>query len=278
MIIFDNQNDLKLHLEINGVNKKIGFVPTMGALHEGHISLIKESSKKCELTICSIFINPTQFNNKEDLKKYPKTIEQDILLLKKNNCDILYRPKKSDLYKSGEKAKKYNFKNLESVLEGIYRPNHFNGVATIVEKLLEIVKADYAYFGLKDLQQTMIIKELVKLNKIKTKIIGLPTIREENGLAKSSRNKLLSNENKKNASHIYKELQLIKSNFKQNNIDLLLKNAREKLTNNNITIEYLEIIETNTFKVSRNISSNIEHAICIAAYVNEVRLIDNIIL
>jgi len=130
MIIFDNQNDLKLHLEINGINKKIGFVPTMGALHEGHISLIIESTKKCELTICSIFINPTQFDSKEDLEKYPKTIEQDILLLKKNKCDILYSPNKSDLYKSGEKAKKYNFKSLESVLEGIYRPNHFNGVAT----------------------------------------------------------------------------------------------------------------------------------------------------
>jgi len=278
MIIFDNQNDLKLYLEINGVNKKIGFVPTMGALHDGHISLIIESTKKCELTICSIFINPTQFDSKEDLEKYPKTIEQDILLLKKNKCDILYSPNKSDLYKSGEKAKKYNFKSLESVLEGIYRPNHFNGVATIVDKLLNIVKADYAYFGLKDLQQTMIIKELVKLNKIKTRIIGLPTIREINGLAKSSRNKLLSVENKENASHIYKQLLIIKENFKQNSIDALLKNAKEKLINNNITIDYIEIVETNTFKISRNINSKKEYAICIAAYVNGVRLIDNLIL
>ena len=278
MIIFDNQNDLKLHLAINGVNKKIGFVPTMGALHEGHISLIIESTKKCELTICSIFINPTQFDSKEDLEKYPKTIEQDILLLKKNNCDILYSPNKSDLYKSGEKAKKYNFKSLESVLEGIYRPNHFNGVATIVDKLLNIVKADYAYFGLKDLQQTMIIKELVKLNKIKTRIIGLPTIREINGLAKSSRNKLLSAENKENASHIYKQLLIIKENFKKNNIDALLKNAKEKLIKNNITIDYIEIIETNTFKISRDINFREEYAICIAAYVNGVRLIDNLIL
>ena len=278
MIIFDNQDDLKLYLDINRVNKKIGFVPTMGALHEGHLSLIIESTNKCELTICSIFINPTQFNSKEDLEKYPKTIEQDILLLKRNKCDILYSPNKSDLYKSGEKAKKYNFKSLESVLEGIYRPNHFNGVATIVEKLLNIVKADYAYFGLKDLQQTMIIKELVKLNKIKTKIIGLPTIREKNGLAKSSRNKLLSVESKENASHIYKQLLIIKENIKQNNIDALLKNAKEKLIKKNITIDYIEIIETNTFKISRNINFRKEYAICIAAYVNEVRLIDNIIL
>ena len=278
MIIFDNQNDLKLHLKINGENKKIGFVPTMGALHEGHISLIAESTKKCELTICSIFINPTQFDSKEDLEKYPKTIEQDILLLKKNKCDILYSPNKSDLYKSGEKAKKYNFRSLESALEGIFRPNHFNGVATIVEKLLNIVKPDYAYFGLKDLQQTMIIKKLVKLNKIKTKIIGLPTIREINGLAKSSRNKLLSFENKENASHIYKQLLIIKENFKKNNIDALLKNAKEKLIKNNITVDYIEIIETNTFKISRDINSREEYAICIAAYVNGVRLIDNLIL
>ena len=278
MIIFNNQNDLKLHLATKRGNKKIGFVPTMGALHEGHVSLIIESTKKCELTICSIFINPTQFDSNEDLEKYPKTIEQDILLLKKNNCDILYKPNKSDLYKSGEKAKKYNFKSLESVLEGIYRPNHFNGVATIVEKLLNIVKADYAFFGLKDLQQTMVIKELVRLTKIKTKIIGLPTIREGNGLAKSSRNKLLSFKNKENASHIYKELLFIKCNLKQKNIDLLLKNACKKLKQNEITIDYIEIIETNTFKISRNISSNREYAICIAAYVNEVRLIDNIIL
>lgn len=278
MIIFENQNDLQLYLQNEGINKKIGFIPTMGALHDGHISLIKESSKKCDLTICSIFINPTQFNNKEDLDKYPKTLEQDILLLKKNECDILYSPEKSDLYLAGEKVTKYNFKNLGDVLEGNYRPNHFNGVATIVEKLLNIVKADYAYFGLKDLQQTMIIKELVRLKKINTKIIGLATVREENGLAKSSRNKLLNLDGKQTASLIYKELLLISSSLQNNDIDSTLIKAKEKLIKNNISIEYLEIIEINSFKISRSINSSKKHAICIAAYVNGVRLIDNLIL
>ena len=160
MIIFKEQKELKKYLtKLN--NSLIGFVPTMGALHQGHISLIKESNKSCNVTICSIYVNPTQFNNADDLLKYPKTIKDDIKILQENKCDILYCPEDNDLYKVNEKRIEYRFNGIELYLEGKYRPGHFNGVATIVEKLLNIINPQKIFLGEKDLQQLMIIKNLV---------------------------------------------------------------------------------------------------------------------
>ena len=161
MIIFTRKEELKKHLKSHFLSKNIGFVPTMGALHEGHISLIKESIKKCEITICSIFINPTQFNGKSDLIKYPKTLKQDIDKLIEYKCDILYQPEAEDLYTKNETRKSFLLRGIDQELEGAFRPNHFNGVATIVEKFLNIIKPNISFFGMKDIQQLMVIKELV---------------------------------------------------------------------------------------------------------------------
>ena len=202
MHIFKEKNQLIKFLSNNNKYVNIGFIPTMGSIHEGHLSLIKESQKKCDLTVCSIYVNPTQFNDKKDYENYPKDIDSDLKKLNKIKCDVVYTPKSNDFYNKNEVAENYNFNSLENNLEGKCRPGHFHGVATIVEKLLKIVKPKYAFFGEKDLQQLSIIKQLVKDKNINTVIIGCETIREKNGLAKSSRNKLLSKSNMEKSAAI----------------------------------------------------------------------------
>ena len=278
MIIFTRKEELKKHLKSHFLSTNIGFVPTMGALHEGHISLIKESIKKCEITICSIFINPTQFNGKSDLIKYPKTLKQDIDKLIEYKCDILYQPEAEDLYTKNETRKSFLLRGIDQELEGAFRPNHFNGVATIVEKLLNIIKPNISFFGIKDIQQLMVIKELVKTKKINTQIIGLPTVREKNGLAKSSRNIHLSEKNKKQASLIFKQLTFCKQNITSDNINITLEKAKEKLIKEKIKIEYFELINLDSFKSSDKIFTDKKYAICVAVYIAGIRLIDNIIL
>ena len=194
MIILKEQKELKIYLAKLNSNS-IGFVPTMGALHQGHMSLIKKSNKSCNITICSIYVNPTQFNNTDDLLKYPRTMKDDIKILQENKCDILYCPEDNDLYKVNEKRIEYRFSGIELYLEGKYRPGHFNGVATIVEKLLNIINPQKIFLGEKDLQQLMIIKNLVMQKNILTEVIGCPTIREENGLAKRHSNIVLLEKN-----------------------------------------------------------------------------------
>ena len=278
MIIFKKKEELKKYLKTSFSSKKIGFVPTMGALHKGHLSLIEESIQKCEITICSIFINPTQFNSKKDLIKYPKTLNQDINKLIEYKCDILYQPEVEDLYTKDETRKSFSFRGIDQQLEGEFRPNHFNGVATVVEKLLNIIKPDFSFFGMKDIQQLMVIKELVKTKKINTQIIGLPTVREKNGLAKSSRNIHLSEKNKKQASLIFKQLTFCKQNITSDNINITLEKAKEKLIKEKIKIEYFELINLDSFKSSDKIFTDKKYAICVAVYIAGIRLIDNIIL
>ena len=278
MIIFKKKEELKKYLKTSFSSKKIGFVPTMGALHKGHLSLIEESIRKCEITICSIFINPTQFNSKNDLIKYPKTLNQDINKLIEYKCDILYQPEVEDLYTKDETRKSFSFRGIDQQLEGEFRPNHFNGVATVVEKLLNIIKPDFSFFGMKDIQQLMVIKELVKTKKINTQIIGLPTVREKNGLAKSSRNIHLSEKNRKQASLIFKQLTFCKENIKSDNINIILETAKEKLIKEKIKIEYFELINLDSFKSSDEIFTDKKYAICVAVYIAGIRLIDNIIL
>ena len=278
MIIFKEQKELKKHLtKIN--NSLIGFVPTMGALHQGHISLIKKSNQSCGITICSIYINPTQFNNTDDFLNYPKTIKDDLKILQENNCDILYCPEDEDLYKENEKPNEYRFNGIELYLEGKYRPGHFNGVATVVEKLLNIVNPQMVFFGEKDLQQLMIIKELVKQNNISTKVIGCPIIREKNGLAKSSRNQHLSKTDREYCGIIYKQLLLFNNLFKKTDLEVLKKQIITNITSNKkIEIEYLELVNLDTFQIENDIKNNMNYACCIAVSISGVRLIDNIIL
>ena len=278
MIIFKKQKELKKYLtKLN--NSLIGFVPTMGALHQGHISLIKRSKKSCNITICSIYVNPTQFNNRDDLLKYPRTMKDDIKILQENKCDILYCPEDNDLYKVNEKCIEYRFNGIELYLEGKYRPGHFNGVATVVEKLLNIVNPQMVFFGEKDLQQLMIIKELVKQYNISTKVIGCPIIREKNGLAKSSRNQHLSKTDRESCGIIYKQLLLFNNLFKKTDLEVLKKQIITNITSNKkIEIEYLELVNLDTFQIENDIKNNMNYACCIAVSISGVRLIDNIIL
>ena len=278
MNIFKEKNQLIKFLSNQKQNIIIGFVPTMGSLHQGHLSLIKESQKKCDLTVCSIYVNPTQFNDKTDFKNYPKDLNKDLKLLDNVKCDVVYTPKNNDLYNKNEVAKKYDFKSLGNDLEGKYRPGHFNGVATIVEKLLNIIKPKYAFFGQKDLQQLCIIKQLVNDKNINTEIIGCKTIREKNGLAKSSRNKLLSKADFELSSSIYKQLLFCNRNFEKIPLKEIRSRVLLNLKSDGFNIDYFEFIDLKTFAIQKEKIKGIKYAACIAVIISDVRLIDNIIL
>jgi len=278
MIIFKEQKELIKYLaKLN--NKIIGFVPTMGALHQGHMSLIKKSNKLCNITICSIYVNPTQFNNTNDLLNYPRTIKDDIKILQENKCDILYCPEDDDLYKANEKSGEFRFNGIELYLEGKYRPGHFNGVATIVEKLLNIINPQKIFLGEKDLQQLMIIKNLVTQKNLLTEVIGCPTIREQNGLAKSSRNQHLSQRDREYSGIIYKQLLNFKNLYKKMDLNELKNQIIINITNGNkIKIEYFELVNLDTFQIEKTFQNNKNYAVCIAITISGIRLIDNIIL
>lgn len=278
MNIFKEKNQLIKFLSNQKQNIIIGFVPTMGSLHQGHLSLIKESQKKCDLTVCSIYVNPTQFNDKTDFKNYPKDLNKDLKLLDNVKCDVVYTPKNNDLYNKNEVAKKYDFKSLGNDLEGKYRPGHFNGVATIVEKLLNIIKPQYAFFGQKDLQQLSIIKQLVNDKNINTEIIGCKTIREKNGLAKSSRNKLLSKSDFEISTSIYKQLLFCKRNFEKIPLKEIRSHVLSNLKSDGFKIDYFEFIDLKTFTIQKEKIKGIKYAACVAVIISGVRLIDNIIL
>ena len=259
-------------------NKCLGFVPTMGALHEGHLNLIQRAKSECETAIASIFVNPTQFNNINDFKSYPKTLNSDLTKLKKLNCDIVYIPTIKDIYQHGEKAKEFNFGTLAESMEGAFRPGHFNGMATVVEKFFNIIKPTKAFFGQKDLQQLQIVKHLVKQKNIPIEIISIPTVRENNGLAKSSRNNLLSKNEKEEASIIYSCLKFCAKNKKMGIENLKLHIQNQFAKQKKIKLEYVEIVNINNMLSINEFKQEDENAICIAANINSVRLIDNIIL
>ena len=275
---FTTKTELITYLSKIKKEKKIGFVATMGVLHQGHLSLIEESNRKCDITVCSIFVNPAQFNNANDLVNYPNTINADLEKLEELACDIVYTPIIEDLYEKGEKAKEFDFGSLTASMEGEFRPGHFIGMATIVEKLFNIIQPTIAFFGQKDLQQLQIVKALVKQMKSTIKIEGMPTIREKNGLAKSSRNKILSENAKTDAALIYNCLNYCKNNKKKGITELkyYIQNQFEK--HKNLKLEYAEIVALNTMQPIEGWQRENENAICIAAYHSGVRLIDNIIL
>ena len=276
MQIFKTKSDLSSSLS-SLADSLIGFVPTMGALHNGHLELLRQAKKQCSVVVCSIFVNPTQFSNKEDFNSYPNTLSDDITKLEKINCDILYIPAVSDLYAIDEKTKHFNFNGLDNVMEAKFRKGHFDGVATIIEKLFNIIKPHKAYFGQKDLQQLLVVQSLTKQLNLPIEIVSVPTIREENGLAMSSRNKLLSPKQIETASMLYKSLKFCKTNkdkFSITNLKNCIKiQFSEQLE---VDLEYLEFVDANNLQNISFFQEN-NNAICIAAYLGGVRLIDNII-
>lgn len=280
MKIFEKTEDLKRYLDLFRKKKKsIGFVPTMGALHIGHLSLVKRAKKENGLVVCSIFVNPTQFNNKEDLKKYPRTIKNDIKMLESVKCDVLFAPDEKEIYprNAPDNTIEIDFGKLEKVMEGKFRPGHFKGVAIVVNKLFRIVEPDKAYFGEKDYQQLLIIKRMVELLKQRVKIIACPTMREKDGLAMSSRNMRLTPGERREATFIYNILKTVKeitNEFPLEKIKIWVKNKFS--ANKNFKLEYFEIADSASLKPLKKWSDSEEAVACIAAYLGNVRLIDNI--
>ena len=257
----------------------IGFVPTMGALHNGHISLILNSKKHDTITVCSIFVNPTQFNEAKDFKKYPVTLEKDIDMLEKNGCDVLFLPTVKEIYPDGlSKQPYYNLGYLETVLEGKYRPGHFQGVCQVVHRLLSIVQPYYLYLGQKDYQQCMVIKKLINLTELKTAVVIGNTLRESDGLAMSSRNMRLNEQERKKAVKIAETLFFIKKEIKPGYVGDLKERAQQYLLAENFKVDYVEIATADTLTTIENWDGKQPIVALVAAYLNEIRLIDNMLL
>lgn len=281
MIIFTSVAALQIYISKQKKGgKSIGFVPTMGALHTGHLSLVQMSQKHCQITVVSIFVNPTQFNNPSDFEQYPITTEQDCLLLEKQGTDVLFLPSLPEIYPNGTSLKKqFDLENLENVLDGKYRPGHFQGVCQVVERLLKIIHPTNLFLGQKDLQQCMVLKRLTILMPIDTQITMAPILREPSGLAMSSRNLRLTNEQRVQAAAIYQQLIFIKENIGKIPIDLLKQKAAEQLLKAGFNkIDYVEIVETSTLKNIETYNPAVDTVALVAAFWGEVRLIDNMIL
>ena len=281
MIQFKKASDLRLYLEKQREKgRKIGFVPTMGALHEGHISLIHESAKNNQISVCSIFVNPTQFNDPSDLDKYPVTLEEDIRKLFQAGCDILFLPGIPEMYPDGTQlTKKYDLGYLETILEGSFRPGHFQGVVTIVHRLLEIVKPDNLYMGQKDYQQCMVIRQLLRQTGLEKEIhLQIQsTKREADGLAMSSRNMRLLPDQRALAVSIYETLRFIKDNYTKTGLEQLKKEAEKRLTDRGFRVDYIEIADAATLLPVKN-NDNGQLVALAAAFIGDVRLIDNLLL
>lgn len=281
MICIRSINALRLHIaDEKRTSKTIGFVPTMGALHEGHISLIKQAKAENTVCIASIFVNPLQFNNAEDFKKYPIQQETDIAMMEAAGCDVLFIPDVEEFYPTQPKMS-INIGLLDQILEGAHRPGHFSGVAIVVSKLFNVVAPNKAYFGQKDLQQVAVINQLVSELNFPIEIIACPIVREPNGLAMSSRNVRLSDTGKSIASHLFKALSLVE--------EQILKGERSATTLTSagktylkqlkeIEIEYLEVVNGNTLESVTEIKDLSKVAVCIAAHIEGVRLIDNLVI
>lgn len=277
MLVFNTIAETQEYLKKQ--NKTIGFVPTMGALHAGHISLIERAKTENELTVCSIFVNPTQFNNPEDLKKYPRTLEKDCEMLEAAGCDVVFAPSAEEMYPNLP-ALKFDFGSLETVMEGKFRPGHFNGVGIVVAKLFHIVKPTKAYFGLKDLQQVAVIRRMVNDLSFDLELIPCPTLREPDGLAMSSRNTRLSPEARALAPQIFKALNLAKESLqKVGNINLAKESVNQHFRQYpEFELEYFEISDFDTLEPLESYDKSKKAALCIAAFLGGVRLIDNILV
>ena len=281
MLLFNTQNELISHL--NSVSNKetsIGFVPTMGALHEGHLSLLVQARQHNSLVVVSIFVNPTQFNNADDLAKYPKTLDKDIEKIKTVSEDIIvFAPSVDDIYEGKTVSQHFNFDGLENQMEGKFRPGHFDGVGTIVKRLFEIVKPTNAYFGEKDFQQLQIVKKMVEKTKLPVNVIGCPIFREANGLAMSSRNERLSDAERKDAAIIYKTISQVRHLFKTKSAGTVTEYVAKIFEKNSrFELEYFQIADEATLLPCVRKTSAKKYRAFIAVFVNKIRLIDTISL
>jgi pantoate--beta-alanine ligase len=270
---------IELQNKLNALKKSgtIGFVPTMGALHTGHISLFEKAVSETQVVVVSIFVNPTQFNDKTDLEKYPRNLKADLKLLEKTGCQIVFAPKTEEIYLEPD-PRKFDFGALETVMEGKHRPGHFNGVAQVVSKLFDIVKPDKAYFGLKDFQQLAIIKAMVNQLKIQVEIVSCPIIRDKSGLAMSSRNELLTVEERKNAAVISQTLFEAKKLSAQKSVRELADWITTTINKNPYcTVEYVEIADDRNLQPIKSWNEKGGKVCCIAVFCGKVRLIDNIV-
>jgi len=279
MKVFKTVGLLQKNLMSIDKNRSIGFVPTMGALHKGHLSIVKKAKKENELVIVSIFVNPTQFDKADDLKSYPVTVDNDLKLLKEIHCDIVFIPSVEDVYPENVQSSNFDFDGLDKVMEGAFRDGHFDGVGTVVKRLFEIVEPTRAYFGEKDFQQLQIIKKMVEKDNIAVQIVPCEIYRENDGLAMSSRNSRLSEEQREEAPLIHQTLLNVKKLFSERDIKYLKKMVEDIFKSNDILeLEYFEIANTSTLLSTNNKLPNINYRAFIAVFAGKVRLIDNIAL
>jgi pantoate--beta-alanine ligase len=273
--------ELQSYLAHNqGTDLEIGLVPTMGALHRGHLTLVRRAQEENSIVVVSIFVNPTQFDSFNDLQNYPKTLERDLELLRNEPGKlVVFAPPINEMYTEGVNSRIYDFDGLEDVMEGLYRPGHFNGVGTIVESLLRLIKPTRAYFGEKDFQQLQIIRKLVVAQNIPVEIIGCPIVRESGGLALSSRNERLPKTMRKEASFIYKTLKSARKKFGMNSASFVINWVRQQFqVHPDLELEYVEIADADTLSPVLRKRKDRKYRAFIAAYANGVRLIDNIAL
>ena len=280
MLVFRTKKELSNYISSLSKNENLGLVPTMGALHTGHASLVEKAVSENNTVVVSIFVNPTQFDNKEDLAKYPNTLDADLDLLSNvSEGIVVFSPSADEVYDHKIEAKKYDFEGLDTVMEGAYRDDHFNGVGTIVEALLTLVKPNRAYFGEKDFQQLQIIRKLVEQQHIPVEIIGCPIVRETSGLAMSSRNERLSKELRQKASFIYSTLQAAKKKFGTESANYVLNWVKNQFKEHvDLELEYIEITDVETLSPVTRKNENLKYRAFIAVYAGGVRLIDNIAL
>ena len=280
MEIFKKIAPLKVYLEkIRNSGKTIGLVPTMGALHSGHLALVGASKAQNSVTLCSIYVNPMQFNNPVDLQKYPRNLDQDTKLLGAAGCDAIFCPDNEEMY-DGKSILKFDFGALDKVMEGKYRPGHFSGVALVVSKLFNIAEPDNAYFGQKDWQQFAVIQQIVRELKFDLTLHSIPTLREDDGLAMSSRNLRLNGIQRQQATAFYLALRLARENLKMGKeiarVKQLVKDTVER--GDGVRLEYFEVAESETLTLLELVDGAEKPIMCIAGYVGEVRLIDNMFL
>lgn len=277
MIILRNLPEAQSLLsELKAKNKTIGFVPTMGALHQGHISLVEKSKSQNDFTIVSVFVNPTQFNNIEDLEKYPRTEQADAALLEEAGVDAVFFPSVEVMYPNGAESSHFKFNGLENQMEGKFRPGHFDGVGTIVNRFFEIIQPNRAYFGEKDFQQLRIIQQMVENLDIPLEIIPVEIKREENGLAMSSRNKRLTEEMLEESPKIYQILQKAKDFIQTNSIEATKKMVEEEFAKTKMELEYIEFADEQTLESVEKFNPSNKIRAFVAAFAGDIRLIDNL--
>ncbi len=276
MVLTTTIGDLNACLNELKLTGSIGFVPTMGALHPGHMALVQQADSENQRVVVSIFVNPTQFNDSEDLKRYPRTLDSDLMKLKSTGCDIVFAPAVDEIYPEPDR-RQFDFGALDKVMEGKYRLGHFNGVAQVVSRLFEIIHPDKAYFGLKDFQQLAIVKRMTAMLNLPVEIIACPTIRESDGLAMSSRNQLLTNEERIEAAHIYKTLTLAAKQKTTKNVFNLKEWVIDEINKSPmLTVEYFEIVDSENLNPITTWNDTKKSTGCIAVFCGNIRLIDNI--